>query len=110
MPGPAPRKTVFNIRANSIRTLSPSSASEFGTYGAEAVQVNRHESQAAAQPVGARHFPRKQFIQGPPVQKLGKGIDQRQTLEPLIQNQFANQGQTSAVERPLLRQQVNIEQ
>ena len=47
--------------------------SELGADGAKAVQVDRHESQAAAHAVRARNFAGNQFIQGPPVQELGEG-------------------------------------
>src|SRR5580692_2535221 len=110
--------TKDNVAASKTRGEHPGEFSEqqvafdvtkLGIDGAETVEVDGQEGQIAGQAVGTGNFSRNQFVHRPPVQQLGQGIDQRQTFQPLVQYQLADQCATGVVQGNFLPDQINIE-
>src|SRR5262249_45015883 len=83
---------------------------EAGVDVAKSVEIHRHESQRAAHAIGTSDLARNEFVQCATIEQLSEWIDQRKTLQPLVQNQFADQRAACGIECQFLSEQINVKQ
>src|SRR5262249_34024622 len=93
------RQYVVSFHAAKLRVHLP-----------ETLQIHDQERQRGAVSIGTRQLMRDELVQSAAVKQLSERVNQRQTFQPLIENQLADQCLACGVQSHALRKQINVEQ